>query len=75
MKLSRLYASKLYQTSNRKDLIRASIDKAENVELVQQLSEYLDKDSRELLDEAIEENKPETEEQLDVDMEQGEGGP
>lgn len=75
MKLSRLYASKLYQTSNRKDLIRASIDKAENVELVQQLSEYLDKDSRELLDEAIEENKPETEEQLDTDMEQGEGGP
>jgi len=59
MKLSRIYASKLYLTSNRKQEIDAAINSSDNVELVQQLSEYLDKDSREKLDEAIKEEEVE----------------
>lgn len=48
MRLQRIYSSKLYVTSSRKDRIHAAInsDKPWNVELVQQLDEYLDDDAR-----------------------------
>lgn len=45
MRLKRIYASKLYVTSTRKDSIRAAIQDPINAELVQQLSEYLDDDA------------------------------
>lgn len=61
MKLSRIYASKLYLTNPRREAINAAINDSENVELVQQLSEYLDKDAREKLDEAVQEELAETE--------------
>ena len=55
MKLSRIYSSKLYITSTRKDRIRAAINDPFNVELVQQISDYLDNDSKKLLKTAVEE--------------------
>lgn len=61
MKLSRIYSSKLYLTSNRRDKIHAAINDPQNVELVQQLAEYLDDDSKEKLDEIVDEKKEEKE--------------
>ena len=46
MRLKRIYASKLYVTSSRKDRIHAAIQDPVNAELVQQLSEYLDDDAK-----------------------------
>lgn len=82
MKLSRIYASKLYLTSSRRNSIDAAINSADNIELVQQLSDYLDKDSKEKLAEAIEEEEQEgaaqaeeiDEENLDVDIDEEIGG-
>lgn len=45
MRLQRIYSSKLYVTSTRKDRIHAAIQDPINAELVQQLSDYLDEDS------------------------------
>lgn len=45
MRLQRIYSSKLYVTSTRKDKIHAAIQDPINAELVQQLSDYLDEDS------------------------------
>lgn len=47
MRLQRIYSSKLYVTSTRKDRIHAAInsDNKWNVALVQQLEEYLDQDA------------------------------
>ena len=45
MRLQRIYSSKLYVTSTRKDRIHAAIQDPINTELVQQLAEYLDEDS------------------------------
>ena len=64
MKLSRIYSSKLYITSNRKDKIHAAINNPQNAELVQQLSEYLDDDSKAKLDEIVEEKTEEKEEEV-----------
>lgn len=57
MRLQRIYSSKLYVTSSRRDRIHAAITNPMNAPLVQQLSEYLDDDAKEKLDEAIEEKK------------------
>ena len=57
MRLSRIYASELYLTSSRKDKIKATINSPKNVELVQQLSDYLDDEAKEELDEAIQEKE------------------
>lgn len=62
MKLSRIYSSKLYITSTRKDRIKAAINDPFNVELVQQISDYLDNDSKKLLKTAVEEEDAKTEE-------------
>lgn len=64
MKLSRIYSSKLYITSNRKDKIHAAINNPQNAELVQQLSEYLDDDSKAKLDEIVEEKTEKKEEEV-----------
>lgn len=45
MRLQRIYSSKLYVTSTRKDRIHAAIQDPINAELVQQLEEYLDQDA------------------------------
>ena len=45
MRLQRIYSSKLYVTSTRKDKIHAAMEDPINVELVQQLEEYLNDDS------------------------------
>ena len=52
MRLQRIYASKLYVTSTRKDRIHAAIQDPLNVELVQQLSDYLDEDAKIILKQA-----------------------
>ena len=57
MKLSRIYASKIYLTNSRQDRIHAAINDPLNVELVQQVAEYLDEDSQEELKDAIAEKK------------------
>ena len=54
MKLPRIYASKLYLTSSRKEEIDAAINSNKNAELVQQLSDYLDTESKKKLAEAVE---------------------
>lgn len=61
MRLKRIYASKLYLTNSRKDRIHAAIGDAKNVELVQQLAEYLDDEDKEKLDNIVEEKKVEKE--------------
>lgn len=53
MNLSKIYGSKLYLTSDRQDSIHAAIQNPLNIELVQQISEYLDDESKEDLAEAI----------------------
>ena len=57
MSLSRIYASKIYLTSNRQGKIHAAIQDPLNVELVQQISDYLDADAKEELAEAVESNE------------------
>ena len=57
MKLQRIYSSKLYVTSTRKDKIHAAIQDPINAELVQQLSDYLDEDSLVVLQQAESEIK------------------
>ena len=46
MRLKRIYSSKLYVTSTRKDRIHAAIQDPINAELVQQLADYLDDDAK-----------------------------
>lgn len=57
MKLQRIYSSKLYVTSTRKDKIHAAINDPINVELVRQLSEYLDEEGQQELKQAVSEEK------------------
>lgn len=52
MRLQRIYSSKLYVTSTRKDRIHAAIQDPINAELIQQVAEYLDEDSKVLLEQA-----------------------
>ena len=59
MRLQRIYSSKLYVTSTRKDRIHAAIQDPINAELVQQLSEYLDDTAQIELKQAIEEEEAE----------------
>lgn len=59
MRLQRIYSSKLYVTSTRKDRIHAAIQDPINAELVQQLSDYLDDDAQAELNQAIAEEKAE----------------
>ena len=59
MKLQRIYSSKLYVTSARKDKIHAAMQDPINAELVQQLSEYLDDEGQVELDQAIAEEQAE----------------
>ena len=49
MRLERIYSSKIYVTSTRKDRIHAAMQKATNAELVVQLEEYLDDNAQEEL--------------------------
>ena len=53
MRLQRIYSSKLYLTSSRKDKIHAAMQDPINAELVQQLSDYLDDTAQAELDQAI----------------------
>lgn len=46
MRLKRIYSSKVYVTSTRKDRIHAAIQDPINAELVQQISDYLDDDAK-----------------------------
>lgn len=52
MRLQRIYSSKLYLTSSRKDKIHAAMNSTDtwNVELVQQLEEYLGDEAKEQLE-------------------------
>lgn len=61
MRLQRIYSSKLYVTSTRKDRIHAAIQDPINAELVQQLADYLDEDSKVLLEQAEQKQDQETE--------------
>lgn len=73
MKLSRIYSSKLYITSTRKDRIKAAINDPFNVELVQQISDYLDNDSKKLLKTAVEEKDAKIEELENKNSDSSEG--
>ena len=64
MRLSRIYSSKLYITSTRKDRIHAAINDPFNVKLVQQISDYLEDDSKKLLKSALEEKDTKLEQEL-----------
>lgn len=57
MRLQRIYSSKLYVTSIRKDKIHAAMQDPINMELVQQLSEYLDETGQEELAQATSKTK------------------
>lgn len=59
MRLQRIYASKIYVTSARKDKIHAAIQDPVNAELVQQLAEYLDDEAYAELEQAVSEEKTE----------------
>ena len=59
MRLQRIYSSKLYVTSTRKDKIHAAMQDPINAELVQQLSDYLDDTAQVELKNAIAEEKAE----------------
>lgn len=63
MRLQRIYSSKLYRTNPRKEQIRAAMESsdAQNVELVQQLEDYLSDDAKAILHQA--ENEVEQENQ------------
>lgn len=56
MELKIIYSSKLYKASSRKDKIRANINNPINVELVQQIADYVDVNEPEQLDTKV--NKP-----------------
>lgn len=60
MSLQRIYSSKLYLTSPRKDKIHAAINDAKvwNVELVKQLEDYLSADAKAVLHQAEAEAQP-----------------
>lgn len=66
MRLQRIYSSKLYVTSTRKDKIHAAIQDPINAELIQQLSDYLDDTAKAKLDYAV---KEETAEETEVAQE------
>lgn len=53
MRLQRIYSSKVYVTSTRKDKIHAAINDPINVELVRQLSDYLDDEGKIELKQAL----------------------
>lgn len=55
MSITKIYASKIYRASSRKDAIKAAIQNPMNLELVQQVADYLDDDSKEKLAEAVHE--------------------
>ncbi len=55
-----IFASKFFKSSKRQDAIRAAIDDPINMELVQQLSEYLDDEYKEKRAEIVEEEKSES---------------
>lgn len=57
MSLTKIYNSKLYLTSSRKDKIHAAIENPINLELVQQISDYLDDSSKEVLKKAVADNQ------------------
>ena len=57
MRLQRIYSSKLYVTSTRKDKIHAAIQDPVNAELVQQISDYLDDDAQIVLKRAVAQEK------------------
>ena len=59
MRLQRIYSSKLYVTSTRKDKIHAAIQDPVNAELVQQISDYLDDDAQIVLKRAVDQKKAE----------------
>lgn len=59
MRLQRIYSSKLYVTSTRKDRIHAAMQDPINAELVQQLSEYLDDEAQMELNQAVKEEEAE----------------
>lgn len=65
MRLQRIYSSKLYLTSNRKDKIHAAIQDPINIELVQQLEEYLSDEAKAELKQAESQIKPEPKEDSD----------
>ena len=60
MRLQRIYSSKLYVTSTRKDKIHAAMQDPINAELVKQLADYLDDNSKVLLRQAESDIKRET---------------
>ena len=66
MRLQRIYSSKLYRTNPRKEQIRAAMESpdAQNVELVQQLEDYLSDDAKAILHQA--ENEVEQENQANA---------
>lgn len=57
MSLTKIYNSKLYLTNSRKDKIHAAMEDPINLELVQQISDYLDDDSKKVLKQAIADNE------------------
>ena len=63
MRLQRINSSKLYRTNPRKEQIRAAMESpdAQNVELVQQLEDYLSDDAKAVLHQAENEVKQEQE--------------
>lgn len=58
MRLQRIYSSKLYVTSTRKDRIHAAMQDPINAELVQQIEDYLDDDAKQELAVAEAQNNP-----------------
>ena len=55
MELKIIYSSKLYRASSRKDKIRANINNPINVELVQQIADYVDANEPKQLDTKVNE--------------------
>ena len=55
MELKIIYSSKLYKSSSRKDKIRANINNPINVELVQQIADYVDANEPKQLDTEVSE--------------------
>ena len=66
MRLQRIYSSKLYVTSTRKDRIHAAMQDPINAELVQQLTDYLDEDSQIVLKHAEDNINSETPKSADT---------
>ena len=61
MRLQRIYSSKLYVTSTRKDKIHAAMQDPINAELIQQLEEYLSDDAKAELKQAQAQEEAKTE--------------